>query len=81
MGAEAPRSAAAVTSTGEPLAGRLGVEYLAASNRSWWSRILEVARHMGLGHALSGTWVVLLIAALMAAVGALAIRAVLREPV
>ncbi|HEY3960372.1 MAG TPA: hypothetical protein VGL68_07670 [Solirubrobacteraceae bacterium] len=81
MGAEAPRSAAAVTSAGEPLAGRLGIEYLAAGNRSWWSRILEVARHIGLGHALSGTWVVLLIAALMAAVGGLAIRVVMREPV
>lgn len=79
MGREAPQSLAAVTSTGEPLAGRLGIEYLAAGNRSWWSRILEVARHMGLGHALSGTWVVLLIAALMAAVGGLAIRVALRE--
>ena len=56
-------------------------EYLAAGNRSWWSRILEVARHMGLGHALTGTWVVGLIAALMVAVGGLAIRVALREPV
>jgi hypothetical protein len=80
-GSEAPRSTAAVTSTGEPLAGRVGIEYLAAGNRSWWSRILEVARHMGLGHALTGTWVVLLIAALMAAVGGLAIRVIMREPV
>jgi hypothetical protein len=81
MGSKAPSSAVAVTSTGEPLAGRLGIEYLAAGNRSWWSRILEVARHMGLGHALTGTWVVLLIAALMAAVGGLAIRVALRESV
>ncbi len=81
MGSEAPRSLAAVTSTGEELAGRLGIEYLAAGDRSWWSRILEVARHMGLGHALTGTWVVLLIAALMAAAGGLAIRVALREPV
>jgi hypothetical protein len=78
-GAEAAPSAAAVASTGEPLAGRIGIEYLAAGNRSWWSRILEVARHMGLGHALTGTWVVLLIAALMAAVGGLAIRVALGE--
>jgi hypothetical protein len=80
MGRESPRSVAAVASTGEPLAGRLGIEYLAAGNRSWWSRILEVARHMGLGHALTGTWVVLLIAALMVAAGGLAIRVALREP-
>jgi hypothetical protein len=79
MGSEAPPSSAAVSSTGEPLAGRLGIEYLAAGHSSWWSRILQVARHMGLGHALTGTWVVLLIAALMAAVGALAIRVALRE--
>lgn len=78
-GAEAPASAAAVASTGEPLAGRIGIEYLAAGNRSWWSRILGVARHMGLGHALTGTWVVLLIAALMAAAGGLAIRVAVRE--
>jgi hypothetical protein len=62
----------------EPLGSRLGVEYLAAGRGSWWSRILEVARHMGIGHALSGTWVTLLIAALMAAVGALAIGVTLR---
>lgn len=80
-GAEAPSSAAAITSTGEPLAGRLGIEYLAGGNSSWWSRIGEVARHMGLGHALTGIWVVVLIAALMAAVGGLAIRVMLREPV
>jgi hypothetical protein len=78
-GSEAPRSAAAVASTGEPLAGRQGIEYLAAGNRSWWSRIVEVARHIGLGHALTGTWVVLLIAALMAAAGGLTIRVALRE--
>jgi hypothetical protein len=61
------------------LSGRLTVEYLAAGRGSWWTRILSVARHMGLGHALSGTWVVLLIAALMAAVGLLAVRVTLRE--
>jgi hypothetical protein len=78
-GSEAPRSAAAVTSTGEPLAGRVGIEYLAAGSRSWWSRIMEVARHMGLGHALTGTWVVGLIAALMFATGGLAVRVASRE--
>jgi hypothetical protein len=79
MGRETHRSDAAVASTGEPLAGRLGIEYLVSGKRSWWSRILEVARHMGLGHALTGTWIVGLIAALMAAVGGLAIRVALRE--
>ena len=64
---------------GKALGGRVGVEYLAAGSGSWWSRILTVARHIGIGHALSGTWVVLLIAALVAAVGVLAVRLVLRE--
>jgi hypothetical protein len=64
---------------GEPLAGRIEVEYLAAGNGSWWSRILEVARRMGLGRAVTGTWIALLAAALMAATATLAIRHALRE--
>ena len=63
---------------GQPLGGRVGVEYLAAGQGSWWSRILTVARHMGLGHALTGTWVALLIAALAATAGALALGVALR---
>ena len=79
LGSETPPSSAAVSSTGEPLAGRMDITYLAAGHDSWWSRIEQVARHMGLGHALTGTWVVLLICALMAATGALAVRSVVRE--
>jgi hypothetical protein len=62
-----------------PLKGRVVVEYLAAGRSSWWSRVLSVARRMGIGHALSGTWLALLAAALMAAVGVLAVRLTLRE--
>lgn len=61
------------------LEGRVGVEYLAAGRGSWWSRVLSVARRVGLGRAFSGTWIALLIAALMAAVGVLAVRLTLRE--
>ncbi len=61
------------------LSGRLGVEYLAPARGSWWSRLLTVARHVGLGRAYSGTWIALLIAVLMAAVAALAVRLTLRE--
>jgi hypothetical protein len=61
------------------LPGRLGVEYLAPSHGTWWSRLLSVARHLGLGRAYSGTWIALLIAALMAAVAVLAVRLTLRE--
>jgi hypothetical protein len=63
----------------EALKGRISVEYLAAGDRSWWSRALSVARHLGLGHFVSGTWIALLVAALMAAVGVLAVRLTLRE--
>ncbi len=62
-----------------PLNGRVVVEYLAAGRGSWWTRVLSVARHMGIGHALSGTWLALLAAALMAAVGVLSARLALRE--
>jgi hypothetical protein len=79
FGREAPQREAAVATGEGRLRGRMGVEYLTAGRRSWWSRILPVARHMGLGHALSGTWVVLLIAALVGAVGLLAMRLTLRE--
>jgi hypothetical protein len=66
-------------STGQYLAGRLAVEYLAPGQGSWWSRVLTVARHMGLGRAFSGTWIVLLIAAMVAAVGILAGGLAIRE--
>lgn len=63
----------------QPLRGRVGVEYLASGHGSWWTRIPSVARHMGIGHALTGTWVALLIAALVAAAALLAVRLTLRE--
>jgi hypothetical protein len=66
-------------SAGSRLSGRVGVEYLASARGSWWSRILSVARHIGIGHVMSGTWVALLLAALMAAVGVLAVQITLWE--
>jgi hypothetical protein len=78
-GTATPAREAAVSTSGQSIGGRIGVEYITAAKGSWWSRILSVARHIGIGHALSGTWVVLLIAMLMAAVGVLAIRVTLRD--
>lgn len=78
LGGDSP-TPAATASESELLEGRIGVEYLAAGTGSWWSRILSVARHMGLGRSYSGTWIALLVAALMLAIGALAIRLTLRE--
>jgi hypothetical protein len=57
----------------------LRLEYLRPGHESWWSLASSVARHMGLGHAPSGTWVVLLLIALMITVAALAAHLVLRE--
>lgn len=68
-----------VTRSGRRLQGRLVFEYLASGSGSWWSRALAVARHMGLGRAFGGSWIALLVAALMLAVGALAVRLTLRE--
>jgi hypothetical protein len=80
------RNAAVASGTGRgpraaklSLKGRILVEYLAAGHRSWWSRALSVARHMGIGHVIGGKWVALLAAALMAAVGVLTVGLTLRE--
>jgi hypothetical protein len=70
---------AATSSAAVRLKGGVALEYLASGRKPWWSRVLTVARHMGLGRNYSGTWIVLLVAALMAVVGALAIRLTLRE--
>jgi hypothetical protein len=79
FGSPAPPQDAITLATGGKLAGRMNVEYLSAGPGSWRSRVLTVARHMGLGRVFSGTWIVLLIAAMVAAVGVLAIRLTLRE--
>jgi hypothetical protein len=73
------RAAQLPASDSRPLGGRVTVEYLAAGRGSWWSRALSVARRMGLGRFYSGTWIALLIAALMLAVGVLAVRLTWRE--
>jgi len=63
----------------QSLNGRVGMAYIASGRSSWWSRSLSVARHIGLGHVLSGTWIALFLAMLMAVVCVLAIRLTLRE--
>lgn len=51
--------------------GLLKVEYLRPGRRSWWSLASEVAEHLGVGHAWSGSWIVPFLIATMAAVVAL----------
>jgi hypothetical protein len=79
VGLKTPRREMAVWRGGAPVGGRLSVEDLGSGQGSWWSRILPVARHIGLGRAFSGTWIVLLIATLMVGVGVLALAFVVRE--
>ena len=43
------------------VSGHVAVEYLRRSHSSWWSRLPEVARRLGLGHAGAGTWSALLL--------------------
>lgn len=55
------------------------VEYLRPGHRSWWSLASFVADRMGLGRAVSGTWIVFVVIALMIAVATLTSRLILRE--
>jgi hypothetical protein len=79
LGRQTPASEAMFLPNGERLSGRLSIAYLGPGRGSWWSRVLPVARRMGLGRAFSGTWIVLLVAVMVAAMGILAGRLALRE--
>jgi hypothetical protein len=59
--------ALAATRDGISLPGRVAISYLRPDKRSWWSQAGAVLRHMGLGRAWSGAWIVLPIVALMLA--------------
>jgi hypothetical protein len=74
----APPAVAASSGEG-PLPGRMGVEYLRPSHRSWWSSASAVIRRMGFGHAASGSWNALLAMVLAAAFIALSSWLVVRE--
>jgi hypothetical protein len=76
---QASAPARAATSLGERLPGRMKVEYL-EPGATWWSSALAVARRMGLGHAFLGSWIVLLLAALMASASVLACWLLLADP-
>jgi hypothetical protein len=52
---------------GNPLPGRITIEYMRSALGSWWSDASAVARHIGLGRAPSGTWIALLLLVLMGA--------------
>jgi hypothetical protein len=73
------RGAIPARENGRPLAGRMSIEYLRPSTRSWASSVASVAHNMGLGRAWAGTWIVFLALALLASVAGLVSRFVLLE--
>jgi len=78
-GVPAVTANAARAGNGQALPGRMSVEYLTPAPGSWWSRVVPVARRIGIGHAIGGTWVALLAAALVAGAAALLIGLAWRE--
>lgn len=78
-GVRTGRAVAAIASNGEALPGRVGIEYMRPARSSWWSTAQAVARRIGLGRAPSGTWIVLLLLALMGVIIATASWLTLKE--
>jgi hypothetical protein len=68
IGSPAGPGEATTTGDGHRLGGRMRIEFVRPGRRSWLSLASSVARRMGLGHTAAGTWVVLLLAAVMATV-------------
>lgn len=71
--------AIAATIAGKPISGRLRIVYLAPARESWWSMAGAVIKHMGLGRAASGTWIVFPIVILAASAIAVGSALLLRE--
>jgi fumarate reductase subunit C len=55
------------------------MEYLRPETSSWWSQIAKTAKHLGVGRAAAGSWIVFLVLALMLAVVLISSRLLLRE--
>jgi len=79
LGNQTAAADALVSSGGERLSGRMGVEYLRPGQASWLSLLPSIARHMGRGHAWSGTWIVFALLTAMASVACLIAWLTLRE--
>jgi hypothetical protein len=78
-GSHTSAAVAAIGGGGHALPGRFTVEYMRSAHSSWWSLAQSVARHIGLGRAPSGGWVVLLLLTSMAVAVASASRLLVRE--
>lgn len=57
----------------------LHIEYLRPDTKSWSSFVPSIVKHMGLGHAPSGSWVVFLLLILMLSVIVVVVRVTLEE--
>jgi hypothetical protein len=73
-GSPAGSANSVVSGSGQPVGGRMRIEYLESGSHSWWSSASSVAKRIGLGRWPSGTWIVLLIIALALAVLVAAVR-------
>jgi hypothetical protein len=69
----------ATVSEGNPLSGRISIQYLQHGHRSWWSLAASVMHRMGLGHAASGAWDALFVILLTGTVLTLSSWLVVRE--
>lgn len=79
LGIKTTHARAAVGGDGRPLPGRMHVEYLQPSPRSWWDMAGATMRHLGLGRAAPGLWNAVLVLALGALLLALCSWLVVRE--
>jgi hypothetical protein len=79
LGGETLGGLPVATANGAPLSGRMQVEYLARGNRSWLSLAHYVARRIGLDHAPSGGWIVIVLVAITFGTVGLAGWLLLRE--
>jgi hypothetical protein len=78
FGSDTNPAAAARGGNGQALAGRLRIEYLGRGHSSWLALPRSVARHMALGRAWSGVWVVFAVLMLMFAITSMVSRLVWR---
>ncbi|MGD1059396.1 MAG: hypothetical protein ABR992_18515 [Solirubrobacteraceae bacterium] len=79
LGSDTSHALAVHAGNGQALAGRLRIEYLGRARSSWLTQVPTVARHMGLGRAWSGIWVVFALVVAMLAVTGLATGLIARE--
>jgi hypothetical protein len=79
FGHKTPPATAARSASGEPLPGRMAIQYMGVGRSSWLSLASSVAKDMGLGRAWSGLWISLLVTILMLTVTVVSSRLIIGE--